>query len=192
MGAGKFRTEASEKVNKLNYCEYKFIVPQNDDPRCHSVLPMADISDGDSQADVFQDRTERIIKQPKFKNMERLDYKLRDMESRLLDEVVKNRELNSTLERHERLLQKGESLLATYKSKLSRVFRAIMLMEQKLKRQRKISRNLNQKLSNVVLDVVEVNNYLMKRVPNVNLANDKQIIVESIADSRVCTGYDEN
>ncbi|KAK6178185.1 hypothetical protein SNE40_012995 [Patella caerulea] len=127
---------------------------------------------------------------PKTKYIHNLNSKMKDMESRLFDEMVKNRELNSTLSRHEHMLKLAESTLDNYKTNFSRVFRTMMYMEQKLQRQRKASRSLNDKLSNVILDVVEVNNLLTRKPASSHSKfKDKQVVVESVADVKTCQGY---
>ncbi|KAH9495258.1 hypothetical protein Btru_016200 [Bulinus truncatus] len=90
---------------------------------------------------------------------------VKDMEAKLLDEMVRNRELNATLARHETLLGHAEKTLEAYRANFSSVFRTMMSMERKLQHQRKINRSLNKKLSNVILDVVEVNNVLTNKLP---------------------------
>lgn len=118
---------------------------------------------------------------------------IKDMEAKLLDEMVRSRELNSTLARHELLLASAQEALESYKTNFSSVFRTMMLMERKLQNQRKINKSLDKKLSNVILDVVEVNNVLTQKLPIGDAAkSSKKFAVESISDARSCPGISDS
>ena len=118
---------------------------------------------------------------------------LKDVENKLLEEMVRNRALNSTLSRHESLLQEARNTLESYRSNFTSVFYQMMQVERKLHRQRRINRSLNKKLSNVILDVVEVNNVISKKLPTsggpvTGNAAGKKFEVESSSSIRACPG----
>ncbi|XP_014773323.1 techylectin-5B [Octopus bimaculoides] len=116
-----------------------------------------------------------------------LTSKIHSVETTLLGEIVKNRELNTTLTHHSIMLQKAEDRFLKYQNNFTSLFRAIMFMEQKIRKQKEISRNLDNKLSNIMLDVVEVNNVLSRKTPGPGTSlKDKQIKVESAAHVRQC------
>lgn len=116
-----------------------------------------------------------------------LTSKIHNVETTLLGEIVKNRELNTTLTQHSIMLEKAEDRFLKYQNNFTSLFRAIMFMEQKIRKQKEISRNLDNKLSNIMLDVVEVNNVLSRKTPGPGTSlKDKQIKVESAAHVRQC------
>uniref|UniRef100_A0A2C9JNA2 Fibrinogen C-terminal domain-containing protein n=1 Tax=Biomphalaria glabrata TaxID=6526 RepID=A0A2C9JNA2_BIOGL len=118
---------------------------------------------------------------------------IKDMEAKLLEEMLRNRELNATLTRHELLLNSAEKTLEAYKANFSSVFRTMMMMERKLQHQRKINKSLNKKLSNVLLDVVEVNNVLSNKLPTGDAKKTvKKYAVESSTDMRSCPGITDS
>ncbi|GFO25422.1 fibrinogen-like protein 1 [Plakobranchus ocellatus] len=118
---------------------------------------------------------------------------VQDVENKLLEEMVRNRALNSTLARHEALLQEARHTLEAYRSNFTSVFYQMMQVERKLHRQRRINRSLNKKLSNVILDVVEVNNVISTKLPASTgtvggTTTGKQFAVESSSAIRACPG----
>ncbi|XP_012943904.1 fibrinogen C domain-containing protein 1-A [Aplysia californica] len=114
---------------------------------------------------------------------------LKDIESKLIDEMVRSRELNSTLSRHENLLSTAQQTLQAYRANFSSVFRTMMLMERKLQQQRRINRSLNKKLANVILDVVEINNVMTHKLPTGDAARGRKVFeVESTSSLRSCPG----
>ncbi|XP_067651297.1 techylectin-5B-like [Haliotis asinina] len=172
---------------KTPNCEYVFVVNEFDTSKCPALGSQA--YQADSYPASHNGQMPRVAHGARGKNIDNLSSKMRDMESRLFDEMVKNRELNSTLSRHEHMLKHAIEMLHAYKSNFSSIFRTMMYMETKLKHQRSMSRSLNHKLSNVILDVVEVNNVLTKKVPTSDrTVQDKAISVESVASVRSCPG----
>ncbi|XP_076470094.1 uncharacterized protein LOC143300366 [Babylonia areolata] len=120
-----------------------------------------------------------------------LKSQVRDLEERLLQEMVMSRQLNSTLGRHDSALLQAEKRLADYQANFTTLYRAMVFVQRQLHRQRKVNKNLNKKLSNVMLDVVEVNNVLT-RVPTSPRdgvkATAKTFHVQSVAKVRSCPG----
>ena len=120
-----------------------------------------------------------------------LKSQVRDLENRLLEEMVRSRELNSTLARHTAALSRAEEQLASYTSNFTAIYRAIMFVQRQMQKQRRINKSLNKKLSNVLLDVVEVSNVLT-RMPaspqNGGKATTKNFEVQSVAEVRACPG----
>ena len=120
-----------------------------------------------------------------------LKSQIKDLESRLLEEMVRSRELNSTLARHTTALDKAEKQLTSYTSNFTAIYRAIMFVQRQMQKQRRINKSLNKKLSNVLLDVMEVNNVLT-RMPvspqNGGKATTKDFEVQSVAEVRACPG----
>nr|KAG5703448.1 hypothetical protein BaRGS_022497 [Batillaria attramentaria] len=125
------------------------------------------------------------------KEVDVLKSQVRELEGRLLEEMVRSREINSTLARHSASLAAAEGRLAAYQANFTSVFRAMMFVQRQLQRQRKINKSLNKKLSNVLLDVVEVNNVLT-RVPTSprdgTVTTTKNFDVQSVAKVRSCPG----
>lgn len=178
-------TRQQRASTKTPNCEYVFVVNEFDTSKCPALGNQA--YQADSYPASHNGQMPRAAQGGK--NIDNLSSKMRDMETRLFDEMVKNRELNSTLSRHEHMLKHAIELLHAYKSNFSSIFRTMMYMETKLKHQRSMSRSLNHKLSNVILDVVEVNNVLTKKVPTADrTVQDKAISVESVASVRSCPG----
>ena len=66
-----------------------------------------------------------------------------------------------------------------------------MFVQRQMQKQRRINKSLNKKLSNVLLDVVEVSNVLT-RMPaspqNGGKATTKNFEVQSVAEVRACPG----
>lgn len=125
-------------------------------------------------------------------NIRDLVNKMHNVEVKLFDEIVKNRELNTTLTRHEIYLRKAEELMLEYKKNFTNLFRTLMFMEQKLQRQREINRDLDHKLSNVMIDVAEVNYVLEKKVPNENSnLESKEVEVQAVSKVRSCGVTDD-
>ena len=120
-----------------------------------------------------------------------LKSQVRDLENRLLEEMVRSRELNSTLARHTAALSRAEEQLTSYTSNFTAIYRAIMFVQRQMQKQRRINKSLNKKLSNVLLDVVEVSNVLT-RMPaspqNGGKATTKNFEVQSVAEVRACPG----
>ncbi|XP_076448814.1 uncharacterized protein LOC143285434 [Babylonia areolata] len=123
---------------------------------------------------------------------------VKDLEGRLLEEMVRTRELNSTLSRHSSALQQAERQLGAYSSNFTTLYRAMVFVQRQLQRQRRINKSLNKKLSNVLLDVVEVNNVLTRGPTSSRglqgggggggKAAVKDFQVQSVAKVRSCPG----
>ncbi|XP_041375257.1 angiopoietin-related protein 7-like [Gigantopelta aegis] len=191
-GARKSRSNRPAYI-RGSKCHYTFVVNEFDESKCPSV-PQPIQSDAYTGNQYFRPPQDPMIKITS-KNIDNLSDKMKDMESRLFDEMLKNRQINSTLSKHNYILKHTEDLLSAYKSNFSKIYRAMMYMETRLRNQRKISRGLNHKLTNVILDIVEVNNVLNKR-PAGHLAattsRKKRIAVEDATRIRSCPGITDH
>jgi len=113
---------------------------------------------------------------------------LSNMEKQLSDELQKSNDINSTLARHETSLTKAEQLLAEYQSNFTAIFRMLRYLEMSIKDQGEISQNLDKKLSGVMLDVVEVNSVLSKKVVTVDgEIHTKNIEVQAVSQVTGCS-----
>lgn len=163
-------------------CAYTIVVNELDSSHCPS---MTQPVQSDRIVDDDADYPKRVGSN--VNEVHGLTSKIHNVEATLLGEIVKNRELNSTLVEHTVLLKKAEDLFNMYQNNFTSLFRTIMFIEQKIRKQKEISRNLDNKLSNIMLDVVEVNNVLSRKStgPGTSL-QQKEIKVESASHVRQC------
>ena len=163
-------------------CAYTIVVNELDSSQCPAMTQPV-------QSDRIQhdDDDDHYEKKVSPNEVHGLTSKIHTVEATLLGEIVKNRELNTTLVEHTVMLKKAEDLFNMYQNNFTSLFRTIMFMEQKIRKQKEISRNLDNKLSTIMLDVVEVNNVLSRRTtgPGTSL-KQKQIKVESASHVRQC------
>lgn len=169
-------------------CQYTFIVNEMDPSLCPS--PVVDF-----QADTIS-RTRHI----KLDNTSTVNnHKMQDMlvwlhkiEKQLIGEMVRNEELNKTIAKHEDALRTANERFNDYHKNVTNLFKTMMYLEQKMLQQSDVSKNLDNKLSGIILDVVEVNNVLSNKVPTrgANLSG-KEILVESASAIRSCGVTDE-
>lgn len=140
------------------------------------------------------------------KEVDVLKSQVRDLEGRLLEEMVRSRELNATLTRHTVSLRTAEAQLEGYGTNFTALYRALVFVQRQLAKQRKVNKSLNKKLSNVLLDVQEVHN-VMARGPLVLSADGnggvgvsmggsgkamlKDFEVQSVGKVRGCPGATE-
>ncbi|GFR93900.1 fibrinogen-like protein 1 [Elysia marginata] len=215
-------TAAAKKTvttsTKSDLCTYTLVVHEFDTSRCTAYKPEYVLADGadrqrphDDAPSAYSSSAEKGKRRrprpsdtgagkgrtsgnsPQDEDSPELGTMLKDVENKLLEEMVRNRALNSTLSRHEALLQEARNTLESYRSNFTSVFYQMMQVERKLHRQRRINRSLNKKLSNVILDVVEVNNVISKKLPASGApvdgnAGGKHFAVESSSSIRACPG----
>lgn len=129
-------------------------------------------------------------------NRQQKQHQLQDVESKLIEEMIRNREINSTLQRHNVQLNAAQHTLEAYRANFSSVFRTMMKMERRLRHQQRINRSLNKKLSNVILDVVEVNNQLSTKIVAAATSGSrskpaKKFRVESAGKLNSCPGFSD-
>lgn len=160
-------------------CAYTIVVNELDSSQCPAMTQPV-------QSDRIPDDDE-YQKKLTSNEVHGLTSKIHNVETTLLGEIVKNRELNTTLAEHAVMLKKAEDLFNMYQTNFTSLFRTIMFIEQKIRKQKEISRNLDNKLSNIMLDVVEVNNVLFRKTtgPGTSL-KQKHIKVESASHARQC------
>lgn len=127
------------------------------------------------------------------KGMDTLVTQVRELEGRLLEEMVRSRELNLTLSRQSAALAAAQDQLATYTANFTAIFRSMMYVHRQLNQQRKINKSLNKKLSNVLLDVVEFNNVLARvpTSPRDGAITSKNFDVQTVTKVRSCPGITE-
>lgn len=169
-------------------CTYTFVVNEMDPSLCPS--PGQDI-----QADTISGTRHR-----KLDNTSMIDtHKMQDMlvwlhkiENQLVGEIVRNQELNKTIAKHEDALRVANERFNDYQNNVTNLFKTMMYLEQKMLQQSDVSKNLDNKVSGIILDVVEVNNVLSNKVPTrgANLSG-KEILVESAAAIHSCGVTDE-
>lgn len=113
---------------------------------------------------------------------------LNNMEKQLYQELKKSDQINTTLSKHEISLSKAEKLLTEYQSNFTAIFRMLRYLESSIQEQSSTSRNLDKKLSGVMLDVVEVNNVLSKKVTTKDgQVHSKDIQVQSVSKVTSCS-----
>lgn len=148
---------------KTTKCRYTFIVNEVDSGHCANVL-------SPQQSDTFPERSLSVNRPVPLHlpsatgEQKEVNSWQTNMEKQLYQELQKTSELNSTVSKHESTLQKTEKLLAEYSSNFTAIFRMLQYLEKSVQEQNALSDNLDKKLSGVMLDVVEVNTVLSKKV----------------------------
>ncbi|WAR11570.1 FGL2-like protein [Mya arenaria] len=173
---------------KTHRCKYTFVVNEMDAADCPNSLPSLQ-ADREAQVSIPVNpllplRAPERISQSSGEVKEWLS----NMEKQLYDELQKTRDINSTLSRHEHSLSKAEKLLTEYQSNFTTVFRMLRYLENTILTHGEISKNLDKKLSGVMLDVVEVNNVLSKKVVTPDgIIQTKNIEVQSVSKVPSCS-----
>ena len=176
---------------KTTKCKYTFVVNEMDMSNCPNALPALQ-ADKHAKKPVtaYTNYQNPYTKQEKAEssteNTEVITW-LGNMEKQLMDQMDKTVEINSTINKHEATLSKAEQALGTYESNFTAIFRMLRYLEESIREQSEVSRNLDNKLSGIMLDVVEVNNVLSKKVPaGGDKLIDKVIQVQSVSKVHNC------
>ena len=152
---------------KTSKCKYTFVVNEVDTSNCPNAL-------SEVQADKYTEKsfqvnpllplrvpTSQVVSDEKAKEVTSW---LSNMEKQLYEELKKSDVINTTLTKHESSLSKAEKILRQYEANFTAIFRMLQYLESSLQNQNKVSKNIDKKLNGVMLDVVEVNNVLSKKV----------------------------
>ena len=187
-------TSALKRRIKTRKCRYEFVVNEMDTSNCPGTLSklQADKEPGKS---LYKNPLQSAFnlnvpaQLDSIGNSGEVKSWLNSMEEQLFAELRKTNEINSTLSKHEMSLNKAEKMLATSQSNFTSVFRMLRYLEQSIQKQGLHIRNLDKKVSGVMLDVVEVNNIVSNTVPVVNghQAKGKEIEVQSASQITSCT-----
>ncbi|KAK3086207.1 hypothetical protein FSP39_015207 [Pinctada imbricata] len=147
----------------------------------------------DTQNDVHSNRltpaVPQLFRQSSTKGIQDLVDRLSLVEQHLDDEVLKNDFLNKTISKQEQTLQRADKLLQECRGNFSKIFRLMNHLERTIQSQKTEYRQLDKKVSSVVLDVVEVNNVLAKKTVPIDgntSTSKKEILVESAAKIQGC------
>ncbi|KAL3859865.1 hypothetical protein ACJMK2_010054 [Sinanodonta woodiana] len=182
--------ESAKRHISSTKCKYTFVVNELDSSSCPNALSPLQ-ADKDTNSNLESLSSQRIIPFPTGTNgqsTQELVTWLNSMEKQLVQEVRKSHIINTTLAKHDSELERAEIILDEYRSNFTSVFKMLRYLEQKITRQHEVSRNLDNKLSNIMLDVAEVNNVLSKKVPTKNgLLQDKEIKVQNAAKVNACS-----
>ena len=176
------------KTLKTKRCKYTFVVKE---------MPLGSASCPNSvnevpQKDIFSKYSKPMTSMTsmvKDGEIQNLAMRLQHIEQNLNGEIQKNDFLNATISKQERDLQKADHQLQECRGNFSKIFKLVNHLERTIQAQKTHYRDLEKKVSSVVLDVVEVNNVLAKKtaplsgIPNVD---KKEILVESVANIRSC------
>lgn len=175
---------------KTTKCKYTFVVNEMDTANCPSALSQV-------QADKEPEKSFRVnpllpLNVPTtatVENSNELKTWLNNMEKQLYSELKKSDIINTTLSKHEQSLSKAEQVLRDYETNFTTIFRMLRYLESSIQDQNKMSKNLDKKLSGVMLDVVEVNNVLSKKVTAVGdgQIHAKEIDVQSVSKVTSCS-----
>ena len=187
---------SSKRKIKTSKCRYTFVVNEMDTKNCPNALPQlqADkvVETPVSANTNYQNPFFRLPQSTSVENNEEVLTWLNNMEKQLLEQLHKTVEINSTISKHETTLNKAEQMLGTYESNFTAIFRMLRYLEESLREQHEVSRNLDNKLSGIMLDVVEVNNVLSKKVPASGTELlDKAIQVQSVSQVHTCSDSPE-
>ena len=187
---------SSKRKIKTSKCRYTFVVNEMDTANCPNALSQLQ-ADKVAEKPIsvstnYQNPFAQIPQYtPKENNGEVVTW-LNNMEKQLLDQRHKTVQINSTISKHETTLNKAEQILGTYESNFTAIFRMLRYLEESIRDQHEVSRNLDNKLSSIMLDVVEVNNVLSKKVPASGTELlDKAIQVQSVSKVHTCSDSPE-
>ena len=181
---------------KTTKCKYTFVVNEMDMANCPNALPALQADKSAKKPVTINTRYQNpFMKREKTEssaeNTEVITW-LGNMEKQLMDQLDKTVEINSTINKHEVTLSKAEQALGTYESNFTAIFRMLRYLEESIREQSEVSRNLDNKLSGIMLDVVEVNNVLSKKVPaGGDKLIDKVIQVQSVSQVHSCPSSPE-
>lgn len=196
----------SEAKVKTSHCSYTLVVNEFDASKCPAMHP--DVMARDSSFDqgyaqhpfkmdyppggrVMHDKHDNVNTNGNG-NVDVLAMHVRELDKRLAEETVRTHELNSTLARQASTLAAAEKQLSTYAANFTAVYRSMMFVHRQLKRQRKINKSLSKKVSNILLDVVEVNNVLTRAPTSshdgVITTASKNFQVQSVPKVSSCPG----
>ena len=168
---------------KTQKCRYTFVVNEMDMSNCPSTLPQLQ-ADRDTLPTTYN-RPYNL--QSHTNSSSEVKSWLDNIEKQLYDELRKSNEINSTLTKHELSLGRAQKLLSSYESNFTAIFRMLSYLEQTMQEQSDLSQHLDKKLSHVMLDVVEVNNVLSKKVAvKDGHVQDKDIRVKSASKINAC------
>lgn len=175
---------------KTSRCRYTFVVNEIDTQNCPNALSQL-------QADTQPEKSLYVnpllpLNVPQQvtegENSKEVKSWLNNLEKQLYKELKKGDEINTTLSKHEQSLSNAEKLLKEYESNFTAIFRMLRFLETSIQDQNAMSRNLDKKLSGVMLDVVEVNNVLSKKVAKVDgQVHAKEIQVQSVSKVTSCS-----
>ncbi|KAH3778697.1 hypothetical protein DPMN_180167 [Dreissena polymorpha] len=178
-----------KKRIKTNKCKYTFVVNEVDTSSCPNAIQQL-------QADVYQPQTS-VPASPYLPlqapenirgNPSEVKEWLTNMEKQLYEELQKSSTLNNTLTRHETSISTTEKKLQEYEKNLTMIFRMLRYLEGSLNEQGEASRQMDRKLSGVMLDVVEVNSVLSKKITVVDgNIRGKHIEVQSASSVTGCS-----
>lgn len=176
---------------KTAKCKYTFVVNEMDTANCPNALSQV-------QADKEPEKSFRVnpllpLSVPttvtQTENSNELKSWLNNMEKQLYHELKKSDEINTTLTKHEQSLSKAEQILRNYETNFTAIFRMLRYFENSMQDQNKMFKNLDKKVSGVMLDVVEVNNVLSKK-PTAAVDGQvqaKEIEVQSVSKVTSCS-----
>ncbi|XP_061189859.1 techylectin-5B-like [Saccostrea echinata] len=188
----------SKKMLKTKRCKYTFVVKEMAEgghcPNQVQEYPQADktmesttvAAHPQNPYSIIQSTKNHILSGSKFKELEK---RLKAVENMLEDQTVENTYLNQTIIKQESKLKNCDKMMSDYHKNITNMYRLMNHLQRVISTQRKGYQELERKVSGIVLDVVEVNNVLEKKVTtfdNTGSLKRKHIQVETISKVLNC------
>lgn len=123
-------------------------------------------------------------------SMEDLHSKVASLESTVLEEMVSNRELRTTIMLQEQLIKRLNYSMTSRGDAYKRLEFEFGELRDSSSRQREYQRSIDNKLAGVMLDVAEVNNMLSEKTDQRKIRKElenKMIAVESASEKSQCS-----
>lgn len=194
----KTSKNSNRKLLKTKRCKYTFVVKEMVDgghcPNQVQEFPQADkrmesstlAADSKNPYSIIKSTTNQILSGSTFTQLEK---RLKAVESMLEDQTLENTNLNQTISKQEFKLQQCDKMMNDYHKNITNMFRLMNHLQRSINGQKQGYRELEKKVSGIVLDVVEVNNVLEKKVTafdNTVSMKRKNIQVETISKVLNC------
>ncbi|XP_033754642.1 fibrinogen-like protein 1 [Pecten maximus] len=167
------KAKLGRKIIRTQRCKYTFVVKEVAAGHCPTSIQPPIQSDD---------------QQLMSGDMSTLISRLQEVEKQLDGEMMKNNNLTESISKQELTLKKADYMLEQYRSNFSNLFHIIHHLERSLHTQRSSYRDLEKKVSSVVLDVLEMNNILTTKVSPSDNSNPilKDVQVQSVSKIHNC------
>lgn len=194
----KLSKKSNKKMLKTKRCKYTFVVKEmaegghcpnqvQEYPQADKTMEIASVAaDPRNPYSIIKSTTNQILSGTKFTELEK---RLRAVESMLEDQTEENTNLNQTIIKQDSKLKQCDKMIGDYHKNITNMYRLMNHLQRVIGDQKKGYRELEKKVSGIVLDVVEVNNVLEKKVTtfdNTVSLKRKNIQVETISKVLNC------
>ena len=164
-------------------CMYSFVVNELDSSKCPMVLQQMQ----NMQNEQPKHKSEAELSEADLETIDNMQFKMESLQTKLYQEIAENRKIEKDLLEQGKVVQKTERSMIYHEHNITRLMSAIKRLEITLQKQRIYSKNVDNKLAGVMLDVIEVNNRLDRNDQLQNAAPVKSVQVQ--ASSRTaCPG----